>query len=300
MGNELVLLLRHEMQMPTMIVACIFAAVTGALLRRWCAGRRYGYQLVAPNPETRERTDRPVRHAVAMLSAGTLTGVCIGGWFGPDEGMRGAAMGTACALVFLPVGFAVLGAARRAQRGRLGSIVAASDRRAVWGILAALLGATTIEAAPNWATLDPKPVEAAFMLLVSTVVVTGIFVLDLRAYKAFDVLVRDLDLEGRAASADAPARVDLGVGDDVGARLERSRSPYRGSDRALALVIGDRAVARRALKRAMVRGVFSILLLAAATSVHVAATTGWARDLADREIEAQCHSNRHVCWSRCW
>ena len=57
--------------------------------------------------------------------------------------------GALCAVVFLPVCLVVIGAARRAQRARLGSIVAGSDRRTVWGILAIPFSSVTTPEALN-------------------------------------------------------------------------------------------------------------------------------------------------------
>jgi hypothetical protein len=288
LANPILHQLDRALQPLAAILACLFAAIVGGLLRRWCAGRRYDYQLTPPDPSTRLPTDVGWRHAIAMISAGTLTGMLIGANFGSDEGMRGGLAGTVCAILFLPIGFAVLGSARRAQRARLGSIVAASDRRAVWGILAATLGVATIEAAPEWAGFAEPPRAAAVMLFASCCAVTFIAVLDVRAHRALALVVSDL--EARPDFASAPERIDLGVGDDLAARLERSTSPYRGSDRTLALVHGDPRLARAALKRAVVRGAISMVLLGATLAVHLAANMEWADDLAVRLTDPpHCH-----------
>jgi hypothetical protein len=281
LANPLVAQLRRDMQLATMIVACALAAGTGALLRHWCAGRRYGYQLAIPDPNVRLPTDVWWRHAVAMIATGTLTGTFIGGSFNADDGVRGAIIGTLCALVFLPVGFAVLSSARRAQRARLGSIVAASDRRAVVGILAASLGVATFEAAPDWAAWD-APIAAVVMWSWAFVVVVLVTVVDERARRMLGVVVRDL--EARPDSSDAPDKIDLGVGDEVAARLERSISPYRGSDRTLALVHGDPRIARGALRRAVLRGGISLLALGMVAMLHAAANTSFAHRMYEEIV----------------
>lgn len=294
LANPMVRELDPSLKPMVAAIAGVLGAIVGALLRWWCAGRRYGYQLVPPCPDTRLPSDANWRHAAAMISAGTLTGTLVGANFGSDQGLRGAFAGTVCALVFLPIGFAVLSASRRAQRARLGSIMASSDRRAVWGILAASLGVATFEAAPDWAGYGDPPVAAAFMLFASCVVVTGIAILDGRAYRALASVVRDL--EARAEPVDASEKIDLGVGDDLAARLERSTSPYRGSDRAIALVHGDARLATEALRRAVRRGIVSIGLLACVTGLHLAANTKWAHGLAVR-LTDEPHCFRWDQWA---
>jgi hypothetical protein len=282
LANPLVAQLDRRAQPIVALTAAGCAAIAGALLRYWCGGRRYGYELVVPDPDARLATDVWWRHLFVMLSAGVITGAFIGSLFRMDEAVRGAAGGALCTLVFLPVGFSVLAAARRAQRARLGSIVAGADRRAVWSVLAATLGATTVEALPDWAA-QRTPAFASVLLAIAFTIVACITVVDLRAEHALREAVRDLE-DRPALSADVP-RIDLGLGEDVAARLERSRSPYRGSDRALGLVLGSPDRAQAALSRAVVRGAVSLVVLVVVVILHVVANGGWLFRSTERQFD---------------
>ena len=72
-------------------------------------------------------------------------------WNGP-----GCINGFASAVVFVPVVLAVVRAARASQRARLGTLVAAVDRRAIWSILAAALALTTLEGTLDWFVADRR------------------------------------------------------------------------------------------------------------------------------------------------
>src|SRR5262249_14680243 len=133
--------------------ATVIGALTGAALKRACIGRRYDYEIGEPDPELRPATDFWPLHAGLVLAAGAATGGAVAtltpGCSTQAECVLG---GIGCALVFVPVCLAVVAAARRAQRARLGSLVAGSDRRAVWAILAMLLAVMTLEPVflPSW------------------------------------------------------------------------------------------------------------------------------------------------------
>ncbi|MEZ4306688.1 MAG: hypothetical protein R3F14_01380 [Polyangiaceae bacterium] len=90
-------------------------------------------------------------------------------------------------LPLLPVCAAVLAAARRAQRARLGSIVAGSDRRAR-GILATTLVIATLEGLPDWPAprgaplFGPAPIVG--FLALAGVCLLSILVADALALRA--------------------------------------------------------------------------------------------------------------------
>jgi hypothetical protein len=109
----------------TVVVATAVALAAGAVVRKMCIGRRYAY-----------RIDEPA-HDVN----GTVPG---------------AFNGFASAVVFVPVVLAVVRAARASQRARLGTLVAAVDRRAIWSILAAALALTTLEGTLDWFVADRR------------------------------------------------------------------------------------------------------------------------------------------------
>src|SRR6185369_14025118 len=124
------------------LLAGAIAAAAGALLTRW-----------SRKPWPRDDAADPwLRLFLALFAAGALSGAAVGGVSPgtPAAVAAGSVGGLACALAFIPVGALVLGFARRAQRARLGSIVAGADRRAVWGILVTSLAVTTLAALPDW------------------------------------------------------------------------------------------------------------------------------------------------------
>jgi hypothetical protein len=269
--------------------ATALAALSGLLIKRLCIGRRYTYELGEPDPDLRPSTDRWPLHGAIVLVAGAATGAVVGAAMDSRfGGMVGecALGGAACALVFVPVCLAVVAAARRAQRARLGSLVAESDRRAVWEILAITLAATTLEALPDWEASrfgyvpDPLPVVTAL----AAAAVTTLLVLrsdwralvHARAAIAAGLTAHDAD---DAADDGAAARLDLGLGEDRLARVTRGAAAYRQKARAIALVRGSPDRALTALRRAVRRGALGLAVLAAIGAAHVAAQSSPARAL---------------------
>jgi hypothetical protein len=222
----------------------------------------------------------PLRWPVlcAMVAAGGAAAGCfVGGLeLGTMNGaLTGAGNGALSALAFVPVCALVLSFARRADRARQGSIVAASDRRAVWGILATALAVTTLAAAADWPAAQrhaaSEPWAAAAMAAGAGLAVLAILLADVAAFARVaravrgDLALRDPD-DARVAD-DVPA-LDLGLGEDVRARLTRGAGAYRSRDRAVALVLGSTGEARGALGWALLRGVVGLSLVAAVASGH--------------------------------
>jgi hypothetical protein len=65
--------------------------------------------------------------------------------------------------------------------------------------------------------------------------------------------------------------LDLGLGDDIHARIERSAAAYRARDRALSLVQGSPKPALAELHRAVVRGAVGLVVIGAVFGAHWAA-----------------------------
>jgi hypothetical protein len=282
LADPLLGMLRPGKQPSAVVCAAIFAAATGALLTYWCVGTRYLYEIDTPDPEARAPTDAWPRHAGAVLLAGAASGASVSvlcdTWGGPALGALGGAF---CAVAFVPVCLAVLAAARRAQRARLGSIVAGSDRRAVWAILALALALATVEALPSWpasaAGEVTRPEPALWMALSAGLLTLAVLVADVIALRsARRAIAPGLEqrnpCETHAGDADAP-RLDLGIGEDLLARLARSATAYRGRDRTLALVQGSPEQATSALRRAVLRGALGLVAIGAVVGGHMAANT---------------------------
>jgi hypothetical protein len=259
----------------------IMGTVTGAVLTRACVGRRYEYEMGDPDPEVRPASDAWLIQLAIIAAAGAATGSLIVAstprCTTPGECVLG---GSICALVFAPVCFAVIAAARRAQRARLGSIVAGCDRRAVWGILAMALAVMTIEVAPSWPAYaagdSPSPAPVLVMLALATLATFAILLADMRAAsRARSVVALGLSAHEREAepAQEELARFDLGVGNDVLSHVERGRAAYRQRTKTVALVKGTPEVALGALRRAVARGKIALAVTGGVGAVHAYAAT---------------------------
>lgn len=266
------------------LIGLTLGALTGALLRRYCVGKRYTWQLDAPDPEARPSSDTWGAHAFTILAAGAIAGALVMGlWGEADRAALSALVGLACTIPFLPICAAVLSAARRAQRGRLGSLVASADRRAVWGILAITLLFASLEGVVDWITprsdwSGPEPLLALLAALFLTL--AAVTIADFRAYRRARLaittsLVRHEE-DDRAVEVEAAPRLDLGLGNEVHAQLQRGVAAYRGRDRALALVQGDPERALAALRGALRRDVSGLGAMLALGLVHTAAQGAYA------------------------
>jgi hypothetical protein len=284
----------------TALLAAVMASATGALIRRLCVGKPRWYEIDDPDPELRPRADAWPLQAGLVIVAGAITGALVAlAIFREEHALLCAAVGALLALAFVPVCLSVVAAARRAQRGRLGSLVASSDRRAVWGILAITLAAATLEALPEWpaASADdrPWPLVALGVLAFAGLAMLGIF----REDRA--VLARAREMVGAGLEArqmpmdDMPEipRLDLGLGDALHARTARGAAAYRQVDRTVALVHGSLEAAIGALERAVRRGKIGLAVVASVGAAHLAANS-W---LAFRGyVEVRCvHGDLRGC-----
>jgi hypothetical protein len=282
-------LLGARMSQPvTLLCATLLAALAGALLKRLCVGKRYGYEMGDPDPETRPRTDIWILQVGVVIAAGAATGALLAVLGDAFDFLAEASLGGAlCAAAFVPVCLAVVNAARRAQRARLGSIVAESDRRAIWGIMTALLAVMTLEALldwPTWAVHEgPPPLAVPVMLVAAAAATLWIRSADsaalAQAQRVIDAKLSPRKPDEVTLEAGDVPRLDLGLGHDVLARVTRGAAAYRQKERTLALVQGNPETALRELRRGTRRGAGALVLIGAVGALHAAATTGSARAL---------------------
>ncbi len=274
LAHPVVNALPRDKQWPAALCAMVLAAATGVLIRRWCTGAQYRYAIDPPDPDEWSASDRTSRHVLAILAAGAITGGIVGVICNVELGVPiGAIGGVACAIVFVPVALAVIGAARRAQRARLGSVVAKSDRRAVWAILSMALAVTTLEAVPNWALhgrFGASPLPAFVLAVVAGVVVAALLIADARAFRGVESALDQLEPQENLTD-DLHVQTDLGLGDDVGAHVARSTCAYRDRDRMLDVVRGDAELVRLAMRAAIRRGIIGSGLAFAAALAHAIA-----------------------------
>lgn len=256
----------HRLPLDRRGPAALAAGVVGGLL-----GIALG-RLAGPD------TARAAPWRTRLRFGGVTLAVGAGAGLAAVPSPSGALAGALAALAFLPVCAAVLAAARRAARARLGSIIAGADRRAIWVILAATLAATTVVAALDWPAAsagDAAPPHVALGLAAGAGALIA-------ALAAVDVLALFRVARARASEptlaprpADEPALVDtrvpqldMGLGGRVRARLSRNAAAYRYQARVVGLVVGSHARARTALVHALTRSAFALAIVGASLAVH--------------------------------
>lgn len=256
----------------------VVAAAVGAGLTRW-ARRDVDFF----------RPPHPAAKWVWLTLSQVLGGAAIGALVGASTGYEGGATtgltcGALAAVAAVPLSATVMSAALRAGRARLGSIVAGADRREVWAILAAAAAFASLAALPAWPAAAAGWVPAPWLALgivFASVAATGATLRADHAARervaAATARVEERDGE-RAAAVDVP-RLDLGLGDELHAQVAPGAATYRAQAQDLALILGSPDEARRALRRAVVRGCallgFTLLVAAA----HAAAFT-WRAEVA--------------------
>lgn len=182
-------------------------------------------------------------------------------------------------LLFLPSALVVFDAARRAGRGRHGSLVAATDRRTVSSTVLAgvsFAAATQVPALLNMeVSNDLEPLgQAALSFAVSLAALLGIVVLQLRDRKAraalegFKKEAAWLDRVSNGDEVQEPlpqrAPVDLGIGDENWTRTTDHN--YRHTGRPDVLVKGSIVEAAKAFDECVVRRHRSLMVAAASLS----------------------------------
>lgn len=243
-------------------VPAVAAAAIGECLGRWSA---------------RHMDRHPPRVtwavvAISMLMGGALAGATIGRLDnGVDEHGAGAVTGALSALVLVPVAVAVIAVAKRAERARLGSLVAGVDRRATWSIPAAMVAILASGGALDWTCHGhAPPLVALAMAGAGAAIVLAALVADVVTLRRIvrlggDSAFEPHDLSGplRAGEPD----VDLGLGDEVRAQLV-NEGAYRSRPRAIALLRGSVDEAREAASHAIRRGTLGLAGAALALATH--------------------------------
>jgi hypothetical protein len=115
------------------------------------------------------------------------------------------------------------------------------------------------------------------MLTAAALCTLGVWVADARALgRARAVVAQGLAVhepqEAGAGPLDPP-RFDLGLGNDILARVARGAAAYRHRERTVALVKGTPSLALAALQRALRRTKIGLVLIAGAGALHVYANS---------------------------
>lgn len=199
------------------------------------------------------------------------------------------------AVPMVPVCRAIVGAVRRAERARGGSIVLSAERRALVRILAVAIAGLTLLAIPAELARSGDVTTRALLPLVALCggAVVCVLVADLAATIRLDRLIARLATDG-AGDADAGlGRVDVGLGDELVSH-EAAGAAYRGGGRVVSLVLGNPVRARTALSRALSRSAVAVLFIEAVAVAHglarerdsAAAYEAWRCETGDRDA---CH-----------
>lgn len=255
--------------------------VTAALLGTYLTRRAHTQAQMA---ELGLGTQGAVRMFLALvlplLGGGMVTGVLVGA--SVPKQADGIMLGAACGILAVPLCAIVLAAALRAERARLGSLVADTDRREVWAALlvaASLATAANLLDGPAWATIGlPGPWVAVAVAVLAVPLTLALHLRDRRARRSLLDHTKGLkDREREEAAAGELPMLDLGLGDEVRARYAQGSSAYRDHEREVALVRGDPAEARRALDWAERRGTAFLALVIVIVAAHAAALGPWFR-----------------------
>jgi hypothetical protein len=253
-----------------MITTAVIGALAGAALRGWKALHQ----------------QRLARDAV-MLRVGaisSLAGAASGGLvglvtWGIDGFARFAAGGAMVGLLFLPSCLVVFDAAKRAGRGRHGSLVAETDRRTVVStVLAGIAFAAAVQV-PALLKVemsnDLEPIVQAGLSIVTCLAATvAIAILqrrDRKARAALEAFGKEAPWLDRVEDEGAlpPSAIDLGIGAEHWARTTDAN--YRLSGRAEVLVKGSIAEATAAFDECVRRRHHSLMVAASSfTAVAVA------------------------------
>ncbi|MBI4957561.1 MAG: hypothetical protein HY908_36480 [Myxococcales bacterium] len=256
-------------------LAVLLCAAPVGTLARFCA-------LPPPAPVPRELdTDlRPPRHpfrrrwlglgavwvAAGMLVAGVLGYVANAGrMYQRESAIASMGVGALCALAILPGCLWVVYKARAAGRARLGSIVAASDRRAVWGAFGLVLAVESLAVLPNWflhprdpsrfATEPVATVTAALAL--GLLGLTGADLLARRRLTRLTALTASLE-ELDAEVAETARHTDVGLGAELYGRTLMGQRYRQGRER-VPVVRGSLEQASRVLAASAVASAWRAL-----------------------------------------
>ncbi|NUQ73714.1 MAG: hypothetical protein HUU21_09180 [Polyangiaceae bacterium] len=142
-----------------------------------------------------------------------------------------------------------------------------------------------------------KPAPSLLVVLAAGVVTLGILAADaLALMRAQRALAPGLSQEDPMLMDTVDGLVpclDLGIGDDIHARVARSFAAYRARDRALSVVQGSPEPALAELRRAVVRGAAGFVFIGAVFGAHWVAAGPIGLDLyAETACEA---GNPYAC-----
>jgi hypothetical protein len=226
------------------------------------------------------------RVAVLICVLGTATGLLVGAVVylgaraaGAEAFIAGAVPvsswaveGLVTALTVLPAFAAVTAAAWRVGRARPRSLVAVTEARAPWLMLAAAIAAGSLAALPNWH--DARGEDAPWSLHLTLATTAGalasacaLLALDFAALRRARALVASAPRMRLRETHDRPDRrrrvLDLGLADVEFEIATPSPTAYRGTDDVRLVVRGHPAAAHAALGAMVTQGLVAVTVSAA-------------------------------------
>jgi hypothetical protein len=254
---------RDVSPLAPIVVTAVVGAAAGETLRRW---RRLHSPILA-----REAVLLWVATLTALAGAASGGAIGLVTW-GIDGFARFAAGGAMVGLVFVPSCLVVFDAAKRAGRGRHGSLVAETDRRTVSStVLAGLAfaGATQVPAVLSGNVSGELPptlqIALSFVLcLGATIAIVVLQQHDQSGRIALDAFAKEAAWLERAPEGEGelspPNTVDLGIG--IEQWMKTSGANYRNSGRPDVKVKGSIADATAAFDECARRRQRSLLVAA--------------------------------------
>ena len=284
LGNPLILVGERGVEPLMTVAAAVVAGIVGAALTRWCAAPP---EDLTPKEDDYDQSPRRSfrlgiwpRLVLSVMAGGALVGGSVTAAVDGDLRYvpQSMGLGAICSLAFVPVCALVLAAARRADRARLGSLVAGSDRRAVWGIRVRALALTAGASVIDWPFTTvigsfghlPAPWPAIAMLLASAALLAFVLHADRTALRQVlgAAATVEINQQGTSENVAGVPRLDLGLGDEVHAEFAQGSADYRTRARPTALLLGSRAEAVAALRSAIRRSVAGLVLAAVVLGAH--------------------------------
>jgi hypothetical protein len=216
---------------------------------------------------------------LAVMCAAAITAALVGSP-APLALETGLAVGVPTAVVVLPICRLVLNAAIRATRARMGSIVAASDRRAILRYTLAPLGVCTALGAVDWPAIATHIVHPPWISLAMAAGTLGgllaLVAADARALRRLNAIARQRESDAEplhTTPGRSIERIDFGVGDDIREELKAGGPAYRSRGQVARLLLGDADMAVAALQKAIRGGIAATVLGAAGLAAHFVAPT---------------------------
>lgn len=193
----------------------------------------------------------------------------------PPSVLDGILMGGLAAAFVFPGCQWLLQQARVCVRARLGSLISAADRRAIWGVTAVVLGVASLAGMLRWTSRLPRlsPVAPAMVAAAGFVIALSVVLADWQARARLRRLSSGRDaLEPLVvtASEDCVAETDLGVGEGVLGHNEAGAS-YRAERRRIPLVRGSFSEAAEMIDHALKKSTHRLGFVALTAAAHALA-----------------------------